>query len=843
MEDKEIKFIDRIYKDLHTSDEVLHTAEINDTKNIKINKYFDRLERIENKAKENNYNDLDKLKNLFYKKYVIKKENIPEAYYELQRKIALERGLGHLEINETKKEELANTVIENQKASLDEWLDYLIINEANYPEWFKYYAFQGMLKLGIYDKGNYKFSKRTQSTTAKFVDLNYEALAKIYNGIVKVINNEEIDDDTLKRLINNGSFSKLYAYELRKMEKNDIDIINSDGIWIKYNRGDDPKKLVDSLQGKGTGWCTAGYSTAKSQLNNGDFFVYYTKDSTGEYRQPRIAIRMEADSIGEIRGIGTGQNLEPEMKDVLKKKLEEFPDKDKYYKKVHDMEKLTKIYNEHKERELEIDELSFLYTEEISGFGYKKDPRIQEIINNRSNGKDLSKLFSSYPNAISGGIKCKFKNIDGAVFPKIINGDLILKGTSEIKNIVFPEEIRGNLYLDEIVSYENITFPKKVNGTIDLSQLKSMKDTTFPEEMMGILKLDNVTSAKNIKFPKKLNGSILANKLIETDNLTFPEEMTGSLFLNSIKDIKELTLPKKIGNNLVLSRVKALENISFPKEIGGLYLNNVKEINNVVFPEIVRGSFTLEMLEYAENLVLPKEIGGELGLFYLKKQKNLVLPQKVYSNVWLNSMQSGDGMVLPEFIGGQLQLGNMKDLNGITLPKKIKGNLILDGLTDIKNIKFNEVDEIISLENVKSAENVEFPKKTISIYLNKLEIAHNVIMPKYMSESLRLTNLKDASGIVLPEKMSLKYGYLDLRGLLNADNIILPKEANKIDISQIKKANNLVFPQIIDDTLNIDNLETLDGIVIPEEFQCKNVISKNFTIDDLNSKSTKKSSL
>ena len=39
-------------------------------------------------------------------------------------------------------------------------------------------------------------------------------------------------------------------------------------------------KLVKSLEGKGTGWCTAGIETARWQLQGGDFHVYYTKDKT-----------------------------------------------------------------------------------------------------------------------------------------------------------------------------------------------------------------------------------------------------------------------------------------------------------------------------------------------------------------------------------------------------------------------------------------------------------------------------------------------------------------------------------------------------------------------------------
>ena len=69
-------------------------------------------------------------------------------------------------------------------------------------------------------------------------------------------------------------------------------------------------RLYNDLQGYNTGWCTAGSKNiARDQIcgvssyDGGDFYVYYTKNKNGDYKIPRIAIRMENDCIGEIRGI------------------------------------------------------------------------------------------------------------------------------------------------------------------------------------------------------------------------------------------------------------------------------------------------------------------------------------------------------------------------------------------------------------------------------------------------------------------------------------------------------------------------------------------------------------
>lgn len=100
-----------------------------------------------------------------------------------------------------------------------------------YPEWFKYYSFQGMLKLGSYDKKKESFNKRTSSTTNIFVDLNREALSLVYDNLCSVLSGHSIDDDVLQSLLNSGSFAKIYSYMLKRIDSNKKNISDSnDGI-------------------------------------------------------------------------------------------------------------------------------------------------------------------------------------------------------------------------------------------------------------------------------------------------------------------------------------------------------------------------------------------------------------------------------------------------------------------------------------------------------------------------------------------------------------------------------------------------------------------------------------
>ena len=665
-------FLNRLYKDLYNSDEVVHTAINSDTKDERVRKYLERLRKVEELARDSKYNGLELLKKMYYDKYLIKEENIPESYFELQKKMALERGMGHVEITEDIKKSLIKDIIDDQKSSLDTWLDYLINNDANYPEWFKYYAFQGMVKLGGYDKKTKTFNKRTPSTTNIFIDLNREALALVYDDLCEVLNGKKVDDEVLQKLLVGGSFSKLYSYTLDLLDKSNKSISDSnEGIWIKYNKGSEPDELVNSLKGKGTGWCTVGKETARHQLELGDFYVYYTKDSNNEYKQPRIAIRMEGNRIGEIRGINEQQNLEPEMEEILEEKLKEFPDRDKYKKKVNGMKKLTNIYNEHKSRKLTIEELRFLYEidEKIESFGYEKDPRINEIIEGRNVKEDLAKVFNCSPDQVSN------------------NPDDVLAG----KEIIY---FYGDLDLNDLTSAQGLKLPQHVIGNLNLNNLTSAQDLTLPKSVSESIYLNNLIDAKNIMFPETIGKDLNLYNLKNAEGLIFPQHMTGYLYLNSLPSAKDLTLPKTISKSL--------------------YLNNLTNAKGIIFPETIEGNLHLNNLTSAEGLKLPRSIGGNLELWNLIDAKNIIFPETIGKNLYLYNLKNAEGLIFPQHITGDLYLDDLIDAKDLTLPKTV-------GLC-------------LFLSKLKSAQGLILPENIgYFLFLNSLESTEGLIVPQNFS--------------------------------------------------------------------------------------------------------------
>jgi hypothetical protein len=279
-----------------------------------------------------------------------------------------------------------------------------------------------------------------------------DSLQQRINGVKQEFN-DYLDQKNLppefREFPTKEEFATLYAYAIEKVTPASKDqLAVTKGGWAKIPQGSDPmnypveviledrldengepkkyvgKPLVPSLQGHGTGWCTAGESTAKISLQGGDFYVYYSNDPDGNPTIPRVAIRMEGEEhIAEVRGIAPQQNLDPYVGTIVEEKLAQFSDGKEYQKKVLDMKRVTflewkqrlnpdelkntKVQEKLKKQSEELfgiadettefspDQLRFLYEidSQIQGFGYTIDPRIEEIRDKRNQIEDIKILY------------------------------------------------------------------------------------------------------------------------------------------------------------------------------------------------------------------------------------------------------------------------------------------------------------------------------------------------------------------------------------------------------------------------------------------------------------------
>ena len=422
------KFLKEKYN-LHASPEVEKAAEraqkrtgekVSQDPEARIQNYLNRLERLaldpDKEQKKKMFGDeprpraLSLLREMVMNKYVRpNKEKMAEGAARVEERVARELGI-EAHYAEQELEQRGEIAVEDLEKSLDNWISYLSDANEPYPTWFRYYVFRNILDLGDYDKDKGEFTKRSEGTVRLFPEIDRGALAYVQQMIEaardpamleRLRSAQQATGTPADQLITREkaanfvkiSFAKQYAEGIKQAGEITPEMREEvDGKWVRYQKGTDPTALWASLQNKGTAWCTKGFATAETQLKGGDFFVYYTNDRQGKPSIPRIAIRMQGDSIGEVRGVeDNAQNLEGNMVEIANAKMNELPGSERYIKASADMKRLTAIEKKTKQGEkLVKGDLIFLYeiNSPIEGFGYQRDPRIEELRKYRNSKED-----------------------------------------------------------------------------------------------------------------------------------------------------------------------------------------------------------------------------------------------------------------------------------------------------------------------------------------------------------------------------------------------------------------------------------------------------------------------
>ena len=746
-----IDIIFKMYKQSHPQgSEIVKDASSRTEVRERLLDYFNRLEEVHKRVSESKSKTGENmLKNFYYDLYVIKPENIPEAYFQNQVRIARERGMGNITLTEEDRKRYADAAIEDQKLTLDKWIEYFLYDDESksYEMWEKYWVFQGLQSLGKYDKETKKFAKRDDTTVYPFPPVEKEYIFTTIHLMEEYIKSKTGDEE-IKAALGNANFKQIYEYVIKQsMLKGECKSKTIEGKWVKYEQGSDYHVLRDSLQGYYTGWCTAaGESFARGQLANGDFYVYYSLDENGDAKVPRIAIRMDGkNKIGEIRGIADGQNMESEMMPILNKKLDEFPDKDNYLKRVHDMDLLTLIDKKTSHgKELSLDEIRFLYEvdREIIGFGYKKDPRINEIKQKRNKVKDYNLVFK---------------------YNKEFNGDLDLSGLTSAEGLdLSGVNIGGALYLNNLTSAEGL----------DLSGVN----------IGGALYLNNLTSAEGLKLPESIGGNLYLWHLMNAKGLELPKSIGGDLNLSGLTSAEGLDLSGvNIGGVLDLSGLTSAEGLDLTgANIGGLNLSGLTSAEGLDLSGVNIGSaLDLSGLTSAKDLDLSgAHIGSALDLSGLTSAEGLDLSgAHIYGGVDLNSLTSAKDLDLSgAHIGSALVLSGLTSAEGLDLSGvNIGGGLNLSGLTSVEGLDLSGANiGGLDLSGLTSAKDLDLSGAHIgwNLYLCGLTSAEGLDLSGVnIGGALFLNNLTSAEGLDLS---GAHIHGLDLRSLTSAEGLMLP---------------------------------------------------------------------
>lgn len=117
-----------------------------------------------------------------------------------------------------------------------------------------------------------------------------------------------VSDKDFNQILSSKNFAKYYAFAIEHVASDNSELFKiTEGEWRVFPQGSDPKELTATLQGHGTGWCTAEEGTADSHLKMGALHVYYSENELGEAKIPRLAIYVVDDKLVEVRGVAYEQ--------------------------------------------------------------------------------------------------------------------------------------------------------------------------------------------------------------------------------------------------------------------------------------------------------------------------------------------------------------------------------------------------------------------------------------------------------------------------------------------------------------------------------------------------------
>ncbi len=658
-----------------------------------------------------NFLENPRFKDSVINNFIIKPENIPTSYFEHHWNNAVARGAVYDLSDKYKKDYIerikkitTQNIINAQIESLGIWYDYLTSAESNdIPEYIRYWIFKRMVNLGPYNRKEKKFEKRKKATTAPFPELNQEALHNVINRI------QDFDQSE------SPNFKDLYSEEFAKLqeyiEKNwEI----TSGQWFSFKGEPDAENVFKKLQGKNSGFCIANLDTAKNYLKRGILEIYFSEDKEGSTSNPRVAIHIVNGRVNEVRGVQKNQNLDEYILPVVKEKILNYPEGEKYFVKCEHMEKLGEIYNKHLNgTNLSAEEIVFIYEieEKIQGFGYSEDARLKDMLTTRDMRYDLSIVYDCLPDEISttpeesleGNIKYHYSTLDlnpikklqpNIKLPHTILGDLDMSSYKTLPdNFFFPEVIYGDLILNNLSCFPtNFTFTKKIGNVLDLSKLECLPDNFCFQKKIDELYLNNLCSipASTILPIEIKNYLGLGRVAYLPNNINIPQDIDNIYLQNLLALPDNFRLSNDIISRLDLDKLERLpNNFKFPKHIKGyLGLGSLTILpETTVLPEATDGTINLSsVISLSDKIVFPQKIGGDLLLSSVTTiPVDYVFPEDIVGDLDLSSLSYiPEGCVLPKNIGGGLDLSNISSLPAdFVFPKHISGDLDLSSITSI----------------------------------------------------------------------------------------------------------------------------------------------------------------
>jgi hypothetical protein len=289
-------------------------------------------------------------------------------------------------------------------------------------------------------------------------------------------------------------------------------------------------------------------------LREGDFYVYATRGEDGSMI-PRIAIRMEGERVGEVRGVASEkQDLEPSMNPVAEKFLKENIPNDSgqgWLDSIEYNEKAEQLLQDINEKglnrarmvsyfELLPDEKKYTQDYGRNGHIERLEAKIEELVENNELADDLKgKVIMPSIQRYSSRRIANRENLGNAEF---VIGELELK-PSDLVGLITSED-RRRLTGDSEFKVQYVSGDATVAGDVT-----------------------------NIKF---VGGDL---RFFAGGNPISVEVVGGDVYAREATTLGNL---RKVGGNLSVSNLKDLGNLEEVVDMLNISSSNIKSLGNKI---------------------------------------------------------------------------------------------------------------------------------------------------------------------------------------------------------------------------------------------------------------------
>ena len=614
--------------------------------------------------------------------------------------------------NQNSRNKIIFDIAQTQKSTVIQWVDYL--KESNYPIDFKYLILKAILTFN-YDLKQNKLYERGNDTIRNFTPFDAGSLSELFT------NQSEFLLRDYSILMNENSAKVLNSQEV--IEK------SSDGKWIKFKGGRNTKGEDIEKNGKelmklvqNTYWCTKSEGT--SQLRGGDFYVYVTENN-GEIF-PRIAVRMNENEVGELRGnSSSAQDLDAEMLPIAESFLTKNIPNDsgkrwlnsiKYNKKCVALRK--KIEAEGLYKNFIYDYIEVLADKDKYRVDYGENGNVTMLVNT------FERLKDNLPNEYysKSDIESQYQNLNKDTLYFIGSLDksqiLSINGFSDLKNWKLKVVSKSLNCSDTINDLGNIEYIGEnlilSSNTNNLGKVKFIGNTLE----MGNSNIDSLNQLEyigqgftvnaKIKDLGKLKkvGSLEIVSCAENFTLGELEEVEGDLIIKVSDKKIDFGKLKNIGGNFIanktlITELNELESVGKDFQINGSKIKIFSKLKTIGGDADFSNNFTsstqnietiLGSVKFLNSRIMEfnklKKIGGSIefkGSFF----KSLGSIEYLGGNINLADSKLEDLGNL-EYLGGYMSFKGSK----IVFLKKLKK------IVGFANFDMSLVEDLGDLESI-----------------------------------------------------------------------------------------------------------------------------------------------